>query len=185
VIAAVSRDPLIALVVAAALAVLLASAAFHKLRDLPAFRAVLEAYRLLPEGLSAALAPAIAAVELAFALALAVPAWRAAGAIGTVILLTLYSGAIAINLARGRREIDCGCGAPGTRQPLSAWLLGRNALLASATLLLLVPAAVVRPLLWLDWLGLAGSLAVLTCAWLASHRLLAAAARVPALGDAR
>jgi len=179
----VIRDPLIALVVEAGLALLLASAALHKLRDLAAFRAVLGAYRLLPEALTAVAAPVIAAVETALALALVVPAWRAAGAIGTIVLLGVYSGAIAINLARGRREIDCGCGAPGTRQPLSAWLLARNALLAAAALLLLVPAAA-RPLLWVDWLGLVGSLAVLVCAWLAFHRLLAASARVPALGGA-
>jgi hypothetical protein len=45
----------------------------------------------------------------------------------------MYGGALAVNLLRGRRQIDCGCGlsgAAGGEQPLSWWLVARNVVLA-------------------------------------------------------
>jgi uncharacterized membrane protein YphA (DoxX/SURF4 family) len=182
-IAAITCDPLVDLVVRAGLATMFASAAWHKLRDPAAFRAVLEAYRIVPRALLAA-APAVAVFEVALAAALLTPPGRAAGAFGSAAVLALYGAAIAFNLAAGRRHIDCGCGAPGTHQPLSEWLLGRNALLALAALATAAPPAS-RPLLWVDWLALAGMLAVLSAAWVAGHRLLAASFRTASAGAAR
>lgn len=173
------HDPLIPLAARAALAALFLAAAAHKARDLADFRAILEAYRLLPAAWVGVAAAATAAAEVGVAAALATPAVGTLGAGGALVLLAVYSGAIAINLARGRREIDCGCGGAGARQPLTPWLLARNALLAVVALLVLVPAAP-RPLVWLDGASLAGTLGALACCWVAAHRLLAAAARVRA-----
>ena len=39
-------------------------------------------------------------------------------AAAAALLLALYAGAIGVNLARGRRDIDCGCGGPASRQPI-------------------------------------------------------------------
>ena len=44
-------------------------------------------------------------------------------------LIGIYTTAIAVNLLRGRRSIDCGCG--GEPTPLSAWMLLRNVLLVA------------------------------------------------------
>ncbi len=127
----IALDPALGWAARAALAAVLAQAAWHKLRDVPAFASAVAAYELAP----AALAPGIAAqaivAELALVGMLLLPPLRAAASLGALALLALYSAAIAVNLARGRREIDCGCTGPALRQPLSAWLLARNAALAA------------------------------------------------------
>ena len=84
-----------------------------------------------------AVAPLIIAAEAAAGLALLVPAATltpstavltpATGSLMAALLLCLYTGAIAVNLGRGRTAIDCGCGGQAT--PLSGWLLTRNGLL--------------------------------------------------------
>jgi hypothetical protein len=55
-------------------------------------------------------------------------------------MLTIFTGAIAINLARGRTNIDCGCFGPALRQELSRWLLARNAILMLVAAVAIVPA---------------------------------------------
>jgi hypothetical protein len=174
-------DPVPLLVARGALVLLFASAALHKLRDRAGFVGVLAAYRLLPADVVPAAAATVAAGELAVAGALLWPGGSVVGALGGVALLALYSLAIAINLARGRRTVDCGCGARGARQPISEWLLVRNAGVALAALALVRPLAP-RPLLWIDWLTVVGGTAVVACAWMAAHGLAAAAARVRAGG---
>lgn len=167
-----ASDPVIDLMVRGALATLFASAALHKLRDVAAFREIVRAYRLAPDAAVTA-APAIAVAEIAVAMLMLLPSLRTAAGLGAVALLTLYSAAIGINLRRGRRTIDCGCGALGTRQPISEWLLVRNAVLTIAALSTLhLPAP--RAWLWVDWLTVAGGVLVLACAWTAAHGLWAA-----------
>jgi hypothetical protein len=51
----------------------------------------------------------------------------------------LFAAAMAINIWRGRRHIDCGCFQSALKQTLSWTLLARN---AGLTLLLVLPAAV-------------------------------------------
>lgn len=180
---ALLHDPLLVLVVRSALAVLFASAAWHKLRARDEFATILAAYRVLPAALTKSAAIVIAAAELAVAGALLLPSPRLPGALGAAALLGTYSLAIGVNLMRGRRTIDCGCGALGARQPISEWLLVRNALLATMAAITMQPVGA-RPLLWVDWLTLAGGVAVAVCVWTAVHGLAAAAARVPIHGDA-
>lgn len=171
------HDPLSMLVVRGALAVLFASAAWHKLRARVEFATILAAYRVLPAALVAPATAVIAATELGVAIALLLPDLYAVGALGAAGLLAAYSLAIGTNLARGRRTIDCGCGALGARQPISEWLLVRNALLAAAAAVTAQPVAA-RPLVWIDWVSLVGAVAVAACAWTAAHGLAAAAQRV-------
>lgn len=57
--------------------------------------------------------------------------WAEAGA---VALLLLFAAAMAINLARGRADIDCGCGQSFLKQTLSWSLVARNAALAAMLL---------------------------------------------------
>jgi hypothetical protein len=160
-------DPALALVVRLAGALLLGGAAWHKLRDRESFRAALADYRLLPARLVPAAAALVTATELALALGLlATP--RAA--FGAAALLAGYALAIGVNLLRGRRHIDCGCG--GAAQPLSAWLVGRNLVLAAA-FAAGAGAPSARTLGMLDAFSVAGSLAALALLWRAMDVALA------------
>jgi hypothetical protein len=162
-------DPIVAWVARLALAGVFAAAALHKWRDLSAFSAALAAHRLVPEAIVPALARAFAAIETAIAAALLVPSSAASAGSAAAALLALYSFAVAINLARGRREIDCGCSA--RPQPLSRGLLVRNAALAAAALLAALPATS-RALVWVDALSAAAGAAALAFVWLAAQSLL-------------
>jgi hypothetical protein len=123
----------------------------------------------VPEAIVPALARAFAAIETAIAAALLVPSSAASAGSAAAALLALYSFAVAINLARGRREIDCGCSA--RPQPLSRGLLVRNAALAAAALLAALPATS-RALVWVDALSAAAGAAALAFVWLAAQSLL-------------
>lgn len=116
-------DPALQLVVRVAGALLLVSAASHKLRDREGFRAALAGYRLLPESFAGLIVTAEIAIGIGL---LATPRAGVAAA----ALLALYAGAIGVNLARGRREIDCGCA--GSPRALSGWLVARNLVLVAA-----------------------------------------------------
>ena len=124
-------------------------AAITKLRALDAFVGVVHNYRLVPEPLERPIAYALPVVELAIAVGVLLPAVRAPAALAAAILLVLFAGAMAINLMRGRRDIDCGCFATVLRQRLSWPLVLRNLLLA-ALALLVVPGLGARSLGWLD-----------------------------------
>jgi hypothetical protein len=167
-------DPALEHVMRGALALLLGAGAVAKLRDRVRFRAAVEAYEIVPAPLAGAAALAFAALEGALAIALLAPAGlgvRSVALLGAATLFGVYGAAIATNLARGRTEIDCGCGG-GVEVPLSGWLLLRNGLLIAAALACL-GGATPRPLGWVDALSIGGGLAVLALAWSASHGLLA------------
>ncbi len=132
-------DPALGILLASAFALLFAHAAWHKWRELPRFAATLAAYRLLPRSLGAAGGYLVPLAESAVAMLLLVPAARPAAALLGVGLLLAYAFAIAVNLRRGRRDLDCGCTGPLDRRPIAAWMVWRNALLA------IVLAAVAQP----------------------------------------
>lgn len=134
-LAAMSLDPVLAHSLAGGAALVLLIGAAQKLRDWQAFRSALDAYRLLPGALVMPVAAALPALELIAAGALLVPAYRGAGAVLALALLAAVTGAVAINLARGRTDIDCGCGGAEGRQRLSWGLVARNAALMAAVVL--------------------------------------------------
>ncbi|MGH0033193.1 MAG: MauE/DoxX family redox-associated membrane protein [Myxococcota bacterium] len=171
-------DPVVHEALRCSLALLFAAAAFHKLRDLPAFAATLGDYRLLPRAAGRPASVAVVAAEAAAAGALLLDLTPLGPALACT-LLALYAGAIGWNLARGRRHIDCGCTGPlGRRQTLAPWLLWRNAVLCGAALLLLVDTAS-RAVSWLDAPALLGSVAFLALLWNAIPRLGAVAGAAP------
>ncbi len=130
-------DPLVTAFLRSFLAILFAGAAYSKLRHQEEFFGVVRNFRLMPEWLASPFAAVLPWLELAIAIGLlvtpAVP-YAAAAASG---LLVLFAVAIAINVARGRKAIDCGCFRTGYKQPLSWLLVLRNVALASGGLLLL------------------------------------------------
>lgn len=142
-------DPLLIIVIATSLALLFLLAARHKISARHRFEAQLAAYRILPESLVSPVARVLPWIEIAVALSLLFAITRPVGASGAAALLIIYALAMAVNLSRGRAQIDCGCG--DTPQALSGLLLLRNAVLASGALMLLAPVAA-RPLTLLDLL---------------------------------
>jgi len=177
---ALSVDPALALALRAGLAWLLAAAAAQKLRDFGAFREALAAYRLVPERALGFAAYALVAAELAGASALVA---SPRGGFAAAALLALYSAAIALNLARGLREIDCGCFGPAKRQPLSLALVLRNTALIELALTSGLPVGS-RPLVALDALTIAAGVALGALVHGAVNGLIANAPRLRALRSA-
>lgn len=130
-------DPLITLIISTSLALLFFMAARHKMSNLNQFEAQLGAYELLPAALVSPAARLLPIVEMAVVFLILIPITRSFAAFLAVVLLTTYALAMAANLMRGRKDIDCGCG--GQPQVLSAWLLLRNVVLVAGSSLLLVP----------------------------------------------
>lgn len=131
-----------------------AAAAAGKIKHRHELAGVMANYRLLPERLAAPAAWTIVGLECLTALSLVSGLRLAAGAALAIVLLVGFALAMAINLARGRREIDCGCFQSGLRQKLSGALVARNLLLAIFLTPLLAGApASATVLQWIDGLG--------------------------------
>lgn len=157
-----------------AMALLLLAGAVSKLRERGEFTLAVEAYELVPERAVAVFALGFPLVELAAGLLLLPAATRPWGVVLALLVLAAASAAMFVNLRRGRRVLDCGCGGLSGRQPISGWLLLRNAILALILLAAVGPAAV---------LPLPGSAAVLgalvlVLVYAAADQLLANALRM-------
>jgi uncharacterized membrane protein len=174
-------DPTIVAIACAATATIFLGSAALKFAQPREFRAVVESYRLVPEAMALVLGWLLPALELAGAIGLVVAATRLSAALLLLSLLAVFTGAIALNLARGRRDLDCGCFGPLLRQQLSGWLVVRNGLLG-----LLVLAALARgdarPLASLDYLTIGAAAPALVILYGAANHLLATAPKVAALG---
>lgn len=179
-----SLDPLLVLALRGGLSLLLATAAWHKLRDVDAFRAAVENYRLLPRVWAVPVAALLIAAECGLAVALWLPGVGRAAALGGAALLALYGTAMAITLRRGRRDVDCGCAGPAHRQSVRPALVARNGALVLAALLAALPARP-RPLGGLDALTLVLAMATAACLYAAIDGLLAHGPRLAALARLR
>lgn len=165
-------DPIFIIASALAVAVLLASAATHKLRAPGRFTKQLADYQLLPETLVRPVGRVMPLLELLIAFALLVPFSRAIAAVCAAALIALYASAIGINLWRGRRDIDCGCAGPDQAQPLRPVLLARNAVLV-ALALLASSTPIVRDLGFFDGFVTVAASAVALLIYAAADGLLA------------
>ncbi len=164
-------DPSPGILLVAALALLFASAAWHKARSVSEFTAVFVAYRVLPAAVSGRIAWAVPMLELAIAAALPWEPSRRAAAVAGIVLLIAYAGGIALNLARGRRDLDCGCAGAGNRRSIAGWMVWRNLLLAACLGVAAMPWSP-RTLDAIDVLTIAGGLAVAVLLYLTLDRLL-------------
>jgi hypothetical protein len=177
-------DPVLQLLLRAALAVLFAAAAAHKLLDMPTFRASLAAYGLVPSAFVPILSTLLVAGEVIVAMALLPPDSSSAAPFAAAALLLIYTSAILVNLLRGRTDIDCGCAGPTRRQSLGVGLVVRNLVLLSATLVSALPVSP-RPLVWIDGFTFAAGLVSVCLLYKAVDALVADAVspqqrRVPA-----
>jgi hypothetical protein len=143
-LSSVLHDPLLLMLASGAMAILMLHAAVRKLLDRNLFEQHLATYGV-PDSMLPLLVWLLPLAELAAALGVATP-WRVGAVWLGAALLLLYAGAMAWQLAHGRRP-DCGCG--GDPLPLSWALVVRNAVLA-----LLAPLAslsmVSRSMDWSD-----------------------------------
>lgn len=170
-----------------------AGAATGKLRHRALFPGVVANYRLLPRGLVAPVAMILPWAELGLGLALlslgvsgmagpALPLALPLASTSAIGLLLVFAWAMAINIARGRSHIDCGCGHSALRQPLGKPLVLRNILLA----LLLVPAILpvstsLHAVPGAGWVALGGGLALFLLFHLFNAILALTAMAAPAL----
>jgi hypothetical protein len=173
-------DPALAATLRAALAALFLAAVAHKLRDRRRFGATLADYQVLPGALVGPAALGVVTAELAIVGMLVAPGLSRAGAASAGALLVVYGAAIGVNLARGRRHIDCGCMAAAARRPISGWLVVRNLVLVAVALAGLLPVRS-RPFLWIDAVTVAGATMVLAALYTSIERLLAEAPRLASL----
>lgn len=168
-------DPVPQLVLRAGLSWLFAWAAIHKLRDVDSFRAALEGYDLVPPLWTIPAGAFLIAAEVGIATGLWLPRVHPVAGGAAAALLLLYAGAVAINLVRGRRDIDCGCAGPARRQTISGALVLRNAVLAAAALISALPAEA-RTLTWIDGVTLVAAILTVGLLYAAIDHLLAIAA---------
>jgi hypothetical protein len=168
----VSLDPAVRLALRAALSLLMASAAWHKLRDVGAFRTAVENYRLLPPVWAVPFAAFAIAAECGIAMALWLPAVGSIAALAAAALLALYAVAMMITLQRGRRDVDCGCAGPAHRQSVRPALVVRNGVLILAAVVASLPAGD-RALTWIDVVTVVVGPAAAACLYVAVDGLLA------------
>ncbi len=177
-------DPLYLQIISAGFALLFVLSALHKFGNTLQFRAVLEAYQILPPQITAVVARIVPVVELLLGLA-----WLFSAVLFeqlilvpllSVILLTAYTVAICINLLRGRSYIDCGCGFSSVSvkismgeciQQLSGGLVARNCLLVVVAMLASV-APTDRDLGVIDYLSFTAATVTLVLVYVAYNQLL-------------
>jgi hypothetical protein len=169
-------DPVIDLILRGALALLFLVAAAHKLREPTRFRDTLVDFRLIPAALGPSVATLLIVAEVVTAALLLVEVRRPTGFVAAVALLVLYAGAIAINLFRGRRDIDCGCAGPALRHPLSGALVARNAFIAAVAAAACTIATEPRRLVWVDALTVVAAVSTMAALYSAVDRMLAQSA---------
>jgi uncharacterized membrane protein YphA (DoxX/SURF4 family) len=115
--------------------------AWSKLRAMDELEGIVADYRLLPEPFVRPVTRTLPILEIGAGLLLLVPATRASGALLAMALLSVFALAMAINLARGRREIDCGCFLGRQKERIGWPLVARNLVLVA----LAAPLAAVEP----------------------------------------
>lgn len=156
-------DPLVTIFVRSFLALLFAGAAYSKLRHQEEFHGVVRNFRLMPEWLASPFAKVLPWLEVAIAVGLLVDASVPFAAAAASVLLVVFAVAIGINVARGRKAIDCGCFRTGYKQSLSWFLVARNVVLAGGGLMLATAPEAIRAITVVDILtGVMAALVAMT-----------------------
>ncbi len=169
-------DPAFSWALRLLLAAIFARAAFGKLRIPSQFADALSGYDLVPASLVRSLAAALLATECILVPALLTPVAAPMAAMVAGGVMCLYTAAIAINLARGRRDIDCGCAGPTGRQALHEMLVTRNLVYVGFAICAALPVSA-RTLTALDGLTIASTVVCLFALAVATDGLTALAAR--------
>jgi hypothetical protein len=127
------------------MALVFMTAAVGKMRHWSEFSGVLANYRLLPTLLVKPIAYVLPPVEAALSVALLAAGRSFVPVLTAMALLALFGAAMAINLTRGRRAIDCGCFQTHLKQTLRWALVARNAVLVGLLGVLTAPLGLASP----------------------------------------
>ena len=144
-------EPLIGLIFSMVLSYIFVVAAVHKWKDLGEFQETLANYQVIPTFLVKPFSFAMPMVELFAGVGILVPAITNLSALVIALLLLTYMTAMSLNLVKGRRSIDCGCGGGDQKQNISEWLVLRNAVLVFFAWCVMSNNPV-REFIWFDWL---------------------------------
>ncbi len=126
------------------LGLVLLSTGVGKLAHPRQFQQGMQDYHIMPSMLEKKLALTtlltfgIPLAELLAGIGLISGFWLTAAIVLALSLFVVFSIAITINLARGRRDLSCHCGGIVGNHLISWWLVGRNSLLVVGLILLLV-----------------------------------------------
>jgi hypothetical protein len=164
-------DPAIGYLIIAGIALVFVTAAAHKMRNPVLFAEVFAAYRVLPDAPARQLAWLVPCLELGVAAALCWKPSRRMAAMSGIALLIAYAWVLTINLLRGRRDLDCGCGAIHDRRAIAAWMVWRNLFLATALGIAALPWSA-RALGLVDFPTVLGGLIAVAMLYAAVDRLL-------------
>lgn len=118
------------------IASVLLAAGIVKLSDRHKFIEVVRNYKLLPQSLVGLVGHLLPIIEIIVSLALLLGLLMPWPMLSAICLFLLFSGAVSINLLRGRSYISCGCFGSGNDQRLSWALVIRNVILAGLTVLI-------------------------------------------------
>jgi hypothetical protein len=141
-------DPVLSLTLASAVASLFLASVIHKIRDPWRFREAVRGFELVPLSLINVAAGAVFIAEFAVVMLFIFGATRSYGMLIAAGVVTLYAGAIGVNLIRGRTRIDCGCMGFSERQPLAKWMVARNLIIAAAALIACLPRSPRELMAW-------------------------------------
>jgi hypothetical protein len=144
-------DPVYSQTVALFIAFVFAFAGLHKVMDYSRHAGIVADYQIVPVSLVPVLAPLVIILEFASAALVLLPAKRSVGLVLSIGLLAAYLFSIGLNLLRGRKSIDCGCGWGTQGHQLSGWLVFRNLVMIAAALTALLPL-MDRSLQVADWI---------------------------------
>jgi len=172
-----SIDPVLGWVAALGVAAIFVGSSAIKLANLTAFRAALSDYRIVPESIELPVAVAIPLGEMIGATGILLNAERALAGSLLIVLLAVFSIAIGVNIARGRRDIDCGCFGPALKQTLSASMLVRNGGLVALCAIAIAPRSD-RALGFLDVTTIAAGAVALVTLYVSINFLMANAPRL-------
>ena len=150
-------DPTFIYAIKLAIALVFVVGAIQKIKDIDTFQATVEAYELLPEFLVKGFSITLPIVELVTACLLL---WADLtqglyGLILAIVVISITTTGIIINLLRGNLDVSCGCGGLEDEAPLSWSLVGRNLTMLALLLFCFLPSNL-RPLDLLDTLTIIG-----------------------------
>lgn len=145
-----NNDPVFFYIISVTLSALFFTSTWQKLQNRAEFVGILDSYQILHKTLLNFFARAIPSIELAIAAGLLIPDTRTLSAVLAAALLLGYATAIAFNIYRGNKDIDCGCSYGTSRQTISMGLVWRNLILATGAASLMLPTFF-RPLGYFDY----------------------------------
>jgi hypothetical protein len=177
-------DPAVGLLLVATVALLFGSAGVHKFRDLRRFDEIFAAYGVVPAVSRLRLSWVVPVLELAVAVGLLFDGSRLYAALAGIVLLLSYASAIRINLARGRRDLACGCGGPNDRTPIAVWMVWRNIIIALVLVCGLAPWGA-RPLGFTDAVTVVFGVLTLALVYLCIDQLMGYVQRAAHLRGSR